>query len=101
MSDLPLSDEQIRAALVALPEWELEGDRLRRTFEFTDFKNALAFMVRAGFEAEARDHHPEWTNVYNRVEVALSTHSAGGKITGKDIDLAAAMDALIPGPNGA
>ncbi len=92
MSDTPLTDDQITDALRELPEWQREGDQLQRTFEFADFKAAMAFMVRAGFEAEGLGHHPEWSNVYNRVEVGLNTHSADGKITAKDVDLAAAMD---------
>ena len=92
MSDTPLTDTEITAALNELSKWRREGDRLQRTFEFSDFKAAMAFMVQAGFEAEARNHHPEWSNVYNRVEVRLNTHSVGNKITAKDVDLAAAMD---------
>lgn len=94
-NDQPLDEDQIQAALAALPHWHREGDTLRRDFEFADFRAALAFMVRAGFEAEERDHHPEWTNVYNRVSVSLNTHSAGGKITAKDVDLAAAFDQTV------
>lgn len=92
MSDQPLNDDQILEALRDLPKWQRQGDKLQRSFEFSDFKAAMAFMMRAAFEAEARDHHPEWTNVYNRVEVSLNTHSAGNKITGKDVDLAGAFD---------
>lgn len=91
-NDQPLNEDQIEAALATLPHWHRDGDKLQRDFEFADFRAALGFMVRAGFEAEERDHHPEWTNVYNRVGVSLNTHSAGGKITAKDVDLAAAFD---------
>lgn len=92
MSDQPLDDAKILSALNDLPKWQRQGDKLQRSFEFADFKAAMAFMMRAAFEAEARDHHPEWTNVYNRVEISLNTHSAGNKITGKDVDLAGAID---------
>ncbi len=95
MSDQPLDDDQIVAALEDLPDWQRAEDRLQRTFAFSDFRAAMAFMVRAGFEAEQRNHHPEWTNVYNRVQVSLNTHSADGKITAKDVDLAKAFDRVV------
>lgn len=97
MNDTPLTDPEIDAALNRLSDWSRTGDHLLKVFSFADFKAALAFMVRAGFEAESRDHHPEWSNVYNRVEVRLNTHSAGGKITAKDIDLATAFDGVATG----
>jgi len=95
MSDIPLTTEEIETALAKLPEWTRSGDALCKTYTFADFREAMGFLVRAGFEAEARDHHPEWTNVYNRVEVRLNTHSAGNKVTVKDTELAAAFEALI------
>jgi len=84
----PLSPEEITTALAGLPGWTLEREALAKEFKFADFRAAMAFMVRAGFEAEAMDHHPEWTNVYNRVAIRLNTHSAGGKVTAKDVELA-------------
>lgn len=96
MSDQPLTDEEIKTALLQLPGWARDGDVITKTFNFPDFRAALAFMVRAGFEAEAQDHHPEWTNVYNRVDIRLNTHSAGGKVTAKDTALAEAMEKLAP-----
>ena len=84
----PLAEAEIRAALVGLPGWTLERDALTKTYKFGSFREAMSFMVRAGFEAEAMDHHPEWTNVYNRVTVRLNTHDAGGKVTAKDVELA-------------
>ena len=84
----PLTEEEIRAALVALPGWAIERDALAKTFKFGSFREAMSYMVRAGFEAEAMDHHPEWTNIYNRVAVRLNTHDAGGKVTAKDVELA-------------
>lgn len=87
-------------ALAQLPGWTLteDGKALRRTFHFPDFRSAFAAMTRLAFEAEAMNHHPDWTNVYNRLEVQLSTHDAGG-LTEKDIALAQAFDAhcLRPG----
>jgi 4a-hydroxytetrahydrobiopterin dehydratase len=90
----PLAPEEISAALATLPGWQFERDALAKQFQFGSFRDALAFMVRAGFEAEARDHHPEWTNVYNRVAIRLNTHSAGGKVTAKDVELAKAIEAV-------
>ena len=89
-----LTSAEIDDALGTLPKWRCENDALQRDFEFADFRAAMAFMLRAGFEAEARDHHPEWTNVYHRVKVRLTTHDAGNKVTAKDVDLARAMNQL-------
>ena len=69
-------------------------DALERTFTFDDFAGAFAFMTRAALKAEAMNHHPEWTNVYNRVAVTLTTHDAGG-VTDKDRELAAYMNAIV------
>ena len=84
----PLPPSEITAALATLPGWELQENALAKEFTFGSFREALSFMVRAGFEAEAMDHHPEWTNVYNRVAVRLNTHDAGGRVTAKDVELA-------------
>jgi 4a-hydroxytetrahydrobiopterin dehydratase len=84
----PLTDAEITLALGGLPGWSREGDALAKAFKFGSFKEALSFMFRVGFEAEAMNHHPEWTNVYNRVSVRLNTHDAGGKVTAKDVELA-------------
>jgi len=84
----PLSTAEIADALASLPGWAADGDALAKAFKFGSFREALSFMVRVGFEAEAMDHHPEWTNVYNRVAIKLNTHDAGGKITAKDVALA-------------
>ena len=75
--------------------WSRSGDgtAIVRSYRFATFPDALAFMVRAGFAAEAAGHHPDWSNSYTRVEVSLSTHDAGG-LTEKDIALARAMEAL-------
>lgn len=81
------------AAIGGLDGWaEVPGrDAIAKTFTFKDFNAAFGFMSRAALKAEKMDHHPEWFNVYNRVEVTLATHDAGG-VTQKDIDLAAFMD---------
>jgi 4a-hydroxytetrahydrobiopterin dehydratase len=80
---------------VRLPQWTMVDDRdaLRRTFKFKDFNEAFGFMTRAALVAEQKNHHPEWFNVWNRVEVTLSTHDAGG-LTRLDIELAEAMDRI-------
>ena len=65
-----------------------EGDALEKTFTFGSFREAFSFMTRVALEAETMDHHPDWTNVYNRVTVRLNTHAAGSKITAKDVELA-------------
>ena|ERR1051326_7149419 len=82
------------AALSDLPNWrETEGrEAITRTFRFKDFNAAFGFMTRVALLADKMDHHPEWFNVYNRLEVTLATHDAGG-VTDKDIALAKAMDA--------
>jgi 4a-hydroxytetrahydrobiopterin dehydratase len=81
------------AALASLSGWEaVEGrDAIRRTYRFGDFNAAFGFMSRAALMAEKLDHHPEWSNVYNRVEVVLATHDAGG-VTALDVRLATFMD---------
>jgi 4a-hydroxytetrahydrobiopterin dehydratase len=84
----PLPPARITLALKKLPGWKSRRDALTKTFTFGSFREALTFMVRVGFEAEAMNHHPEWTNVYNRVVIRLSTHDAGGRITAKDVALA-------------
>lgn len=90
-----LDAEARRQALAGLNGWvEAAGrDAIQKTFRFTDFNAAFGFMSRVALLAEKMDHHPEWFNVYNRVEVTLATHDAGG-VTAKDTDLAAFMDAI-------
>lgn len=87
-----LSPDAVRSVL---PEgWAYEGDALTRTFTFADFRAAFAFLVRVAFEAEAADHHPEITNVYDRVTLRLTTHDAGDRVTARDLDLAVAIDRI-------
>ncbi|MFN2606795.1 MAG: 4a-hydroxytetrahydrobiopterin dehydratase [Acidimicrobiales bacterium] len=95
-----LSDDELRAGLAALTAWELGEGEIVTSYRFDDFRQAVAFVVRAGFEAEAADHHPDLDVRYNRVRVGLSTHSEGG-VTDKDLQLAAALDAVsgLRGPN--
>ncbi|QIG48128.1 4a-hydroxytetrahydrobiopterin dehydratase [Nordella sp. HKS 07] len=90
-----LSPEQRTQALNSLPGWSLvEGrEAITRSFKFKNFSEAFGFMARAALEAEKMDHHPEWSNVYNKVDVVLATHSAGG-VTELDIELAGRMDLI-------
>ena len=90
-----LSDDERKAGLASLPAWTLVSgrDAITRRFVFTDFNAAFGFMARAALVAERMNHHPEWFNVWNRVEVTLSTHDAGG-LTRLDLELAQAMDAI-------
>ena len=75
--------------------WIEENNELHKEFTFKNFSEAFAFMTRVAFLVEKADHHPEWTNAWNKVSIKLSTHSAGNKITQKDIDLAHAIDQLL------
>ena len=75
--------------------WTEENNQLCRKFTFRDFSEAFAFMTRVALLAEKADHHPFWTNVYNKVEIKLSTHDAGDIVTEKDRKLAAAIDKLV------
>ena len=88
-----LSPKARAAALKKLLKWKSVAgrDAIAKSFAFKDFNQAFAFMTRAALLAEKLDHHPEWFNVYNKVDVTLSTHDAGG-VTQKDIDMATAMD---------
>ena len=75
--------------------WEEENNRLKRTFEFGDFNEAFGFMSRVALVAEKLDHHPNWSNVYNKVVIELCTHDAGNTVTEKDRELARLIDSLI------
>ena len=90
---MTLSDEERAEALRGLPGWRYEAAEraIRRDFLFADFAEAFAFMTRVAIAAEKADHHPDWSNSWNKVAVALSTHSEGG-VTARDVALARAMD---------
>ena len=90
-----LSPAERDAALARLPAWHLREDGLAivREFRFGDFGEAFAFMTRVAIAADKADHHPEWSNVYNRVEITLTTHDAGG-LSARDVALAQAIDAM-------
>ena len=91
-----LSEAERADALDDLPDWDYdEGrDAITRRFTFTDFSEAFAFMTRVALLAEKADHHPEWSNVWNRVEITLTTHDAGG-LSGRDVEMAEAIEALL------
>ena len=89
-----LSTQEIERRLGELDGWSVAGGKLHRGFAFDDFVAAFGFMARVALLAEAMDHHPEWSNVYNRVSISLSTHDAGG-ISRRDFELAAKVDALL------
>lgn len=88
-----LTEAEIQARLSKLAGWKVSQGKLHREYKFADFVHAFGFMASAAVQAEALAHHPEWSNVWNRVTVDLTTHDAGG-ITAKDFELAAAMEAI-------
>ncbi len=91
-----LSEAEREDALDGLPDWDHDEarDAISRSFTFENFSEAFAFMTRVAMLAEAADHHPEWSNVYNRVDILLTTHDAGG-LSERDIEMAEAIDALV------
>lgn len=91
-----LSDDAVQALLAAHPAWTLTADGLgiEREFRFADFVAAFGFMTRVALLAEKADHHPEWSNVYNRVTIRLTTHDAGG-LSARDAEMAATIEAAL------
>ncbi|MBV9749028.1 MAG: 4a-hydroxytetrahydrobiopterin dehydratase [Acetobacteraceae bacterium] len=91
-----LSDAERAEALDGLPDWDYDEarDAITRSIVFTDFAEAFGFMAQVALIAERSNHHPEWTNVWNRVEVLLTTHDAGG-LSPRDVELAEAIDAIL------
>lgn len=91
-----LTPEERTAALDALADWDYDETRdgIVRQFLFGDFSEAFAFMTRVALLAEVQDHHPEWSNVWNRVDIVLTTHDAGG-LSARDVKMAKAIDALL------
>ena len=91
-----LSEAERADALDGLPDWDYDEarDAIRRSFAFPDFSAAFAFMTRVALLAEKADHHPEWSNVWNRVDILLTTHDAGG-LSERDVDMAQAIDAVV------
>lgn len=93
MSRRLLCELEIETALATLRDWRAEGGAIHRSYVFSDFRDAISFVVRIAFEAEAEDHHPDLDVRYRRLEVAISTHDAGG-ITEKDFALARRIDEI-------
>jgi len=91
-----LSEAERADALDGLPEWDYDESRdaITRSLVFADFVEAFGFMTQVALMAEKANHHPEWRNVYNRVEILLTTHDAGG-LSGRDVDMAEAIDAIV------
>lgn len=90
-----LSEREVRERVAALPLWSVRDGKLHREFEFKDFVDAFGFMTSVALLAERRNHHPDWSNGYNRVTIDLSSHDVGG-LSQRDFDLAAAIDELPP-----
>lgn len=88
-----LNDTELAAALDSLPGWTVQNGKLHKEFQFPDFVHAFGFMATSALAIEAMDHHPEWSNVWNRVVIDLVTHSVGG-ITAKDILLASKLESI-------
>ena len=91
---IPLAEEKISEKIKELNGWAWENNCLTKKFEFSNFRDAMTFLVRMSYEAEGMDHHPEISNCYNRVSLSLNTHDVGGKVTEKDFSLALAIDRL-------
>jgi 4a-hydroxytetrahydrobiopterin dehydratase len=91
-----IAPEQIASLMAGLPQWRYQPERggsMTRNFKFIDFNEAFGFMTRVALLAEQHNHHPEWSNVYNRVSITLTTHDAGG-LSARDLDLAQRIDNL-------
>lgn len=89
-----LSQQQIQEQLSTRQNWSVQADKLHAEFRFADFIAAFAFMTKVALAAESAQHHPEWSNVYNRVTIDLVTHDAGNAISQRDIDLARKIDSF-------
>lgn len=87
-------ESELADALATIPDWTRDGDHIRRSFQFRDFVAAFGFMAKVALLAESANHHPEWSNVYGRVEIALTTHDVGG-LSPYDVELAKAIDGLV------
>ena len=90
---MKLSEQQRQEFVASYPGWELSGESIEKTFQFTNFTESIGFVVRLAFHAEAADHHPDIDVRWNRVKLTLSTHEAGA-LTEKDTELAAAIEAI-------
>lgn len=89
-----LSEQEATKKLENLEGWEYKDEAIHTSFEFEDFKEAFSFMARIAFEAEAQQHHPEWSNIFNQLNISLSTHDAGG-VTEKDFKMAQVINEIL------
>ncbi len=94
MARYALGDEELTAVLVELPGWEIKEGKLHKTYKFASFAQAMGWMMSVAIHADKMDHHPEWFNVYNQVQVNLVTHDLGNAISSWDVVLAKKMDAF-------
>ena len=94
MAATKLSESDVRAELSKIPGWSVESGKLHRVFEFRDFRQAFGFMSSVALAAEAMNHHPDWSNSWNKVTIDLTTHSAGG-VTKNDFDLAGQIQQIL------
>ena len=90
-----LDATQKSALAKELPDWSVQGERLHRDLQFNSFVEAFGFMAQVALLAESKNHHPNWSNVYNRVSIDLTTHDLGG-LSSLDVELATAIDGLLP-----
>ena len=90
-----VSNDEIIKKLSELSDWEFTNDHLKKAYLFTNFREAMGFIIRISYEAEQQNHHPEIYNCYNRVELSLNTHDAGNIVTQKDFNLAHAIDLVL------
>ncbi len=88
-----ISEEKIKSSIEKLEGWSYSHNTITKSFEFKDFSETFSFMIRVALLAEKMDHHPEWSNVYNKLTIKLSTHDAGG-VTNKDVELATGIEDL-------
>jgi 4a-hydroxytetrahydrobiopterin dehydratase len=95
MAATKLSDQEVSVEMAKIPGWNIEQGKLHRVFEFGDFRQAFAFMTGVALAAECMNHHPDWSNSWNKVTIDLTTHSAGG-LTKNDFELARQIEKLKP-----
>jgi 4a-hydroxytetrahydrobiopterin dehydratase len=95
MKRYPLNEEELQAALGELDGWQIVDGKLHKEFKFSSFAQAIGWMMSVAIHADKLDHHPEWSNVYNRVSVDLVTHDLGNAVSSWDIELAKQMDVLV------
>ena len=95
MKRYPLDEKELQDALLALPDWQIAAGKLHKEYKFNSFAEAMGWMMSVAIYADKLDHHPEWRNVYNRVQVDLVTHDLGNVISSWDVALANHMDSLV------